>query len=148
MTPGRLYVLCMTAATLVRTAYGYGPATVNPAGRGRAMDIDVVYGLGVEDGLRVRGGPDWVRSQRYTVEAAAGGAFDAETLRGPMLRALLERRFGLKAHIETEQMARGWADGCAWRDQAQASSGRRLRAAAGPGAGTARYRCSSAASPK
>ena len=32
------------------------------------------------------------------------GAADAETMRGPMLRALLERRFKLKAHIETEQM--------------------------------------------
>jgi uncharacterized protein (TIGR03435 family) len=104
MTPGRLYALCLTAATLVRTAYGYGPAAVNPGGRGRAMSTNIVYGLGVEDGLRVRGGPDWVRSQRYTIEAVAGGAFDAETLRGPLLRALLERRFGLKAHVETEQI--------------------------------------------
>jgi uncharacterized protein (TIGR03435 family) len=52
----------------------------------------------------VRGGPDWVRSQFYTIEAVAGGPADAETMRGPMLRALLERRFGLKVHTETEQI--------------------------------------------
>jgi uncharacterized protein (TIGR03435 family) len=58
----------------------------------------------VEDGLRVRGGPDWVRSEYYTIEAVAGRPADAETMRGPMLRALLERRFGLKVHVETEQI--------------------------------------------
>jgi len=61
------------------------------------------YLLGVEDGARVRGGPDWVRSALYTIEAVAAGAADAQTMRGPMLRALLERRFGLKVHVETEQ---------------------------------------------
>ena len=105
MTPGRTYALCLTMATLVRTAYGYGPAVINPGGRGRAMNVNVVYSLGVEDGRRVRGGPDWVRSQRYTIEAVADGPVDAETMRGPMLRALLERRFGLKVHVETEQIA-------------------------------------------
>jgi uncharacterized protein (TIGR03435 family) len=62
------------------------------------------YFLGVEDGVKVRGGPDWVRSDLYTIEAVAGGPADAQTMRGPMLRALLERRFGVKVHIETEQM--------------------------------------------
>ena len=68
------------------------------------MKAGIVYGLGVEDGIRVRGGPDWVRTQFYTIEAVAGSPADAETMRGPMLQALLERRFGLKAHIETEQI--------------------------------------------
>jgi uncharacterized protein (TIGR03435 family) len=105
MTPGRLYALCLTPATLIRTAYGYSPGNlfVN-AGGGRGMNINNVYGLGVEDGLRVRGGPDWVRNEHYTIEAVAGSPADAETLRRPMLRALLAQRFGLKAHIETEQI--------------------------------------------
>jgi uncharacterized protein (TIGR03435 family) len=99
----------MTLATLIRTAYGYGPAgldflTGGRLGGGRGMGFNTVYGLGVEDGLRVRGGPDWVRSERYTIEAVAEGAADAETMRGPMLRSLIERRFQLKAHIETEQI--------------------------------------------
>jgi uncharacterized protein (TIGR03435 family) len=107
MTPGRAHVLCMTLATLIRTAIGYGPADLeflNPGGRGRGMSFNNVYGLGVEDGVRVRGGPDWVRSERYSIEAAADGPADAATMQGPMLRALLERRFQLKTHIETEQI--------------------------------------------
>ena len=97
----------MTLATLIRTAIGYGPADLeflNPGGRGRGMSFNNVYGLGVEDGLRVRGGPDWVRSERYSIEAAADGPADAATMQGPMLRALLDRRFQLKTHIETEQI--------------------------------------------
>ena len=107
-TPGRSYLLCMTLATIIRTAYGYSPAdldfmTGGRAGRGPGA-FNVVYGLGVEDGLRVRGGPDWVRSQRYTIEAVADGAATGDVMRGPMLRALLERRFKLKTHVETESV--------------------------------------------
>jgi bla regulator protein blaR1 len=110
MTPGRTHALCMTLATLIRTAYGYGPAALeflNPGGRvlgGRGLAFDSVYGLGVEDGVRVRGGPDWVRKDRFTIEAVAQGPSDPETMRGSMLRALLERRFQLKMHLETEEI--------------------------------------------
>jgi len=108
MSPGRTYVLCMTLATIVRTAYNYGPYemlnsdnSIGPGGRG--LSTGPVYGLGVEDGRRVRGGPDWIREQRYTIEAVAEGASDGEAMSGPMLRALLEKRFGLRAHVATEQ---------------------------------------------
>jgi uncharacterized protein (TIGR03435 family) len=106
MTPGRTYMLCMTLATIIRTAYGYSPAELDFMSRGRLGrgpdSLSTVYGLGVEDGLRVRGGPDWVRTQRYTIEAVADGAATGDVMRGPMLRALLERRFKLKTHVETE----------------------------------------------
>ena len=100
----------MTLATIIRTALGFGPMQldflqgggIGPGRRGLAFNN--VYGLGVEDGRRVRGGPDWIRSERYTIEAVADGAATAEQMRGPMLRALLERRFQLKAHVETEQV--------------------------------------------
>jgi uncharacterized protein (TIGR03435 family) len=110
LTPGRLRALCMTTATLIRTAYGYGPVDLDfiaaERGPGRAMNFGNVYGLGVEDGRRVRGGPDWVRSETYTVNAIAGAGVeaDAESLRRPMLQRLLERRFQLKAHIEAEDV--------------------------------------------
>jgi uncharacterized protein (TIGR03435 family) len=70
------------------------------------MDFGSVYGLGVEDGRRVKGGPDWVRSERYTVNAitAEGVQVSPETLSRPMLQRLLENRFQLKAHIESEQV--------------------------------------------
>jgi uncharacterized protein (TIGR03435 family) len=111
MTPGRTHALCMTLATLIRTAYGYGPmdlermnTTDGPGRQGRGMNFNAVYGLGVEDGQRVRGGPDWMRSDRYTIEAVGDGTADARTMRGPMLQALLERRFQLKVHVESEQV--------------------------------------------
>jgi uncharacterized protein (TIGR03435 family) len=119
MTPGRVDGTCLTLATLIRTAYGYGlldgpPGTFKegprgPGGRGDMARYDTVLGFGIgiflgsEDGSRVRGGPDWVRSELYTIEAVASGSADAQTMRGPMLRALLERRFGVKVHVETEQ---------------------------------------------
>jgi uncharacterized protein (TIGR03435 family) len=108
MTPGRTHALCMTVATLIRTAYGYSPANLDflsgGRGLGRGMSLNTIYGLGVEDGLRVRGGPDWVRADKYTIEAVADGAADAATMQGQMLQALLERRFQLKTHIESEQV--------------------------------------------
>jgi uncharacterized protein (TIGR03435 family) len=105
MTPGRTHVLCMTLATIIRTAYGYAPANAfSNAGRARGFNYTNVYGLGVEDGRRVRGGPDWVRSERYTIDAVAAGAADAASMSGPMLRALLEKRFQLQAHIDSEQI--------------------------------------------
>jgi uncharacterized protein (TIGR03435 family) len=110
MTPGRLHGLCLTLATILRHAYGYGPADLdflNPGGRGRGLQLNNIYGLGVEDGKRVRGGPDWVRTERYTIDAVAADAADAASMSGPMLRSLLEKRFQLKTHIETEQV-RAW----------------------------------------
>lgn len=107
MTPGRLHALCMTLATIVRHAYGYGPVDLdflNPGGRGRGLQFTNIYGLGVEDGKRVRGGPDWVRTEHYTIEAVGPDSADAAAMSGPMLRALLESRFKLKAHIDTEQI--------------------------------------------
>ena len=112
-TPGRWYGLCLTPATLIRTAFGYRPVGVEalipdaPAPQGGRATLrgqfGLVGGLGVEDGLRVRGGPKWAHEQQYTIEAVASGAPPPATMSGPMLRALLERRFKLKTHVETEQ---------------------------------------------
>src|SRR5262249_53480939 len=107
LTPGRLRALCVTLATLIRTAYGYAPVDIEvllgPGGP-PPMKLGNVYGIGVEDGRRVRGGPDWIRNDSYTIEAVAGSGAspDAQTLKGPMLQRLLERRFQLKAHIQSE----------------------------------------------
>jgi len=111
-------------ASLVWIAYRL-LADLSIAGGPRGpMTFDNVYGLGVEDGTRVRGGPEWVRSDFYSIEAVARDAADAETMSGPMLRALLERRFQLKVHIEGEQLP-GYA-------LSVAAGGLRMKAA-GPG---------------
>lgn len=113
MTPGRYYALCVTPATLIRTSHGYRAVEIEallpeglPARGGRAPArgrFGVVGSIGAESGLRVRGGPDWVRNERYTIEAIADPATDGPTMSGPMLRALFARRFKLKTHVETEQ---------------------------------------------
>jgi len=99
MTPGRTHALCMTVAALIRTAYGFAARDYAEPPR---LDFNNVYGLGNDGGQRVRGGPDWVRTDRYTIDAVANESANARTMSGPMLRGLLERRFQLKAHVEAE----------------------------------------------
>jgi len=54
----------------------------------------IATAYGVMPLQRIVGEPSWVRTQRFQVDAKAGGAAtDAETL--AMLRALIEERFGL-----------------------------------------------------
>ena len=107
MTPGRTHALCMTLATLIRTAYRFGTLErpIGGGSRGRGLGFNNIYSLGVEDGTNVRGGPDWMRTERFTIDAVADDKSDPETMRGPMLAALLERRFKLQAHIETEDVS-------------------------------------------
>jgi uncharacterized protein (TIGR03435 family) len=62
------------------------------------------YGPPREDTPRVKGGPAWLRTEKYTLEAKAGGAADRRTLMGPMLRAFLEDRLQLKTHRDVEDI--------------------------------------------
>jgi uncharacterized protein (TIGR03435 family) len=98
-SPGRMSVPCVTLEQLIYLAYASYGAT--PEMR-LAND-----GLGgPSDSTKVRGGPDWVRSQRdkYAVEAAAPGASERTVLLGSMLRTLLEERFKLEIHRGTEDV--------------------------------------------
>ncbi|HTX36916.1 MAG TPA: TIGR03435 family protein, partial [Bryobacteraceae bacterium] len=52
----------------------------------------------------VEGGPGWVGSERYTINAKAEGQPDQATMKGPMLQAVLEDRFQLKIHRETREI--------------------------------------------
>lgn len=52
----------------------------------------------------VQGGPAWIDSERYTIEAKSAGQQSRATMNGPMLQALLEDRFQLKIHRETRQI--------------------------------------------
>jgi uncharacterized protein (TIGR03435 family) len=49
----------------------------------------------------ISGGPSWIHSDPYTIEAKAEGLPSAQMLEGPMFQALLEDRFKLKIHRET-----------------------------------------------
>src|SRR6185369_12972232 len=93
--------LCMTPATLIRIA---SRKLSNNGAIGENLVFDMTYGLGMEDGSRVRGGPDWVRSEKYTISAVTQGPADAATIRGPMLLSLLAKRFRLKTHVDSEEI--------------------------------------------
>jgi uncharacterized protein (TIGR03435 family) len=108
MTPGRLYALCMTPAVMVRIAHGFAAMADGSLSadtrRGRGWRLNQVSGQGANAGIAVRGGPEWARNERYSIEAVAGTEPDADTMSGPMFRSLLERRFKLKTHLETEEV--------------------------------------------
>ena len=98
-SPGRMTVPCVTVEQLIYLAY---------ASYGAPADMRLVNdGLGgPSDSSKVRGGPDWVHSQRdkYAVEATAPGATERTVLLGSMLRALLEERFKLKMRRGSEEV--------------------------------------------
>jgi bla regulator protein blaR1 len=54
-------------------------------------------------GYRILGGPGWVVSQQWDVQAKPDRAASSEQIR-PMLRALLENRFQLRSHSEERQL--------------------------------------------
>ncbi|HKW02591.1 MAG TPA: M56 family metallopeptidase [Vicinamibacterales bacterium] len=89
VSTNRTYLECFTLARLVNVAYAKnGDFTLN------ADEVD----------RNVRNGPDWVRSDLFTIEAKAAGAADQSVMLGTMLRALLEERFKLRARVEVEQV--------------------------------------------
>ena len=49
------------------------------------------------------GGPNWIHTDAYSIQANAEGHPSEETMQGPMFQALLEDRFKLKIHRETRQ---------------------------------------------
>jgi len=52
---------------------------------------------------RIAGGPDWMDSERYTLEARAERAVSAAEM-GAMLRTLLAQRFKLTVRVETREL--------------------------------------------
>jgi uncharacterized protein (TIGR03435 family) len=88
-SPGRLSTPCRTVEEFVHSAY-------------------VSYGNGYlsrdPSNPPVEGGPDWIRSNRYQIDAKAEGTPGEGVMNGPMLRALLEERLKLRIHREARDM--------------------------------------------
>jgi uncharacterized protein (TIGR03435 family) len=99
-SPGRFFVPCVTTEQLIYLAYASYGAAVNE----RLLNDD--FGTASND-KKIRGGPSWVHSvkDKYSVEATASGATERTVLMGTMLQSLLEDRFRLKLHRETEDVA-------------------------------------------
>jgi uncharacterized protein (TIGR03435 family) len=52
----------------------------------------------------VTGGPDWINSEQYTIEAKAERATERALMQGPMLQIILEERFQLKLRWENREV--------------------------------------------
>jgi uncharacterized protein (TIGR03435 family) len=84
-SPGRLSLECRTVMNLLRIAYvEFADGKRRPPDRGAPID----------------GGPSWVNSDRYDIDAKADGAPGREMMSGPMMQTLLEDRFKVKIRRE------------------------------------------------
>jgi uncharacterized protein (TIGR03435 family) len=87
VSPGHFRVNCAPLTVLIQTAYlTDGRPSTRPF-------FD-----------RWHGGPEWTRSEKYTIEATADAATPLPVMQGPMLQAVLEDRFKLKVHRETREV--------------------------------------------
>jgi uncharacterized protein (TIGR03435 family) len=91
MSPGRFFIECGTVERLISTAYVQnGERLTNQAAR-------------IGDVQWLKQVPEWVRSEKFTIEAKAEGTPDRTVMLGPMLRNLLEDRFKLKIRRATDE---------------------------------------------
>lgn len=98
-SPGRLHINCLSVVELMNV--------YARVGNERLLNDSAA----ILDDKRVRGGPEWGRSDRYTIDAettaplvAGSGSQAGDLLRGPMLRGLVEDRFQLKVHRASEEI--------------------------------------------
>jgi uncharacterized protein (TIGR03435 family) len=89
INPGRLHVKCVPVMGLIRFAY----VTFADASARTIFGSDPISG-----------GPAWINSGGYDIEAEALGTPSAQMMEGPMLQALLEDRFRLKIHRQIKEI--------------------------------------------
>ena len=53
--------------------------------------------------IPIEGGPDWIHSERFEIDAKSDGHPSILMMEGPMMQTILEDRFKLKIHRETRQ---------------------------------------------
>jgi uncharacterized protein (TIGR03435 family) len=89
---GRLTLNCQVVSGLIQAAYvifANGVDSADPA---------------LVDASPIEGGPGWINSERYTINAKAEGNVTEEMMQGPMLQSLLEDRFKLKIRKESKEV--------------------------------------------
>lgn len=94
-SPGRLNTGCYPLATTDGTA-GLLPRVYGRLGLGHIVPSGT--------SLPILGGPAWVYSDTYDINAVAPGNAGEEVMEGPMLQALLEDRFQLKIHRQNKDV--------------------------------------------
>jgi uncharacterized protein (TIGR03435 family) len=90
VSPGHFAIDCGTVERLISNAY-----VLN----GERLENN---GARIGDVSWWKGGPEWIRYDKFTIEASAPGVSDQAVLLGPMLRALLEDRFQLRVRRELQ----------------------------------------------
>jgi uncharacterized protein (TIGR03435 family) len=87
-SPGHITTPCLTVAILIQWAYvNWNGRTYEPSGI-----------------IPLEGGPDWVKSARFEIDAKAEGPVGRSIMQGPMIQSLLADRFHLKIHRETREV--------------------------------------------
>jgi uncharacterized protein (TIGR03435 family) len=89
-SPVRLVLNCLTVESLIQNAY--------------LMYRDGHFNPGAFFLVPITGGPTWVATDRYTIDAKVENPASQEMMKGPMLQALLEDRFQLKIHREAREI--------------------------------------------
>ncbi len=87
---------------MVPGAAGRGPTNDSTyfTRRGTTLKLLIAWAYNVQD-YQVTGGPAWIDSDRYDIEARAEHASDRDRMR-LMLQSLLAERFGLSVHTESK----------------------------------------------
>jgi uncharacterized protein (TIGR03435 family) len=99
-SPGRLSLECITVEHLIVDAYlGFPNGKPWPVRNG--MSIMPIPPRQAQQA--VKGGPGWVTSDRFTIDAKAEGGASMEMMRGPMMQEVLKDRFKLTIHRETRE---------------------------------------------
>src|SRR5688572_30283471 len=117
---GAVLAIVIAAAPVLRGQASFDAASVKPnrsgfpggdtefrpgqfIARNQTLRVLIVAAYGLED-FRVVGGPEWITSERFDVQARATSPVTRREAM-PMLQALLAERFGLRAHMERRDHA-------------------------------------------
>jgi hypothetical protein len=103
--PDRMFLNCMTVRSLIRSAYHVYPDLAPPGSIPRLSVLMSGLRGGSKNPLDgTEGGPDWLDTDLYRIEAKAEAVTDPALMQGPMLQAILEDRFKIKVHKEAREM--------------------------------------------
>ena len=91
-SPGRLRIGCRILAGIDNT--GMIQVAYNRYAGGYLNSFRIIP---------IEGGPDWMHSERFDIDATSDGQASILMMEGPMMQAVLEDRFQLKIHRETRQ---------------------------------------------
>lgn len=90
-SPGRLSLSCMPLRMLIQQAYDvFEDGKVNP--RNPSFPL-----------TPLEGGPEWLNSARYSINATTAEPETVTMMRGPIMRRLLEDRFRIRVHREIRE---------------------------------------------